>query len=56
MDGTGVVRKRPLAALAAAALFVAACLFAADWADKQELAESIAHASATADSNAADGR
>jgi hypothetical protein len=56
MYGTGVVRKRPLAALVAASLFVAACLFAADWAEKQELAERIAQVNETVDPDAAEGR
>ena len=57
MSGPGVVRQRPLAALAAAALFVCACLLAAAWAGERELAERIAEAgSATPGAVAAEKR
>ena len=44
MNSPGVVRKRPLAALAAAALFVITCLLAAAFLEESELDARFAQA------------
>ena len=56
MSDSGVCRKRPLAALAAAAAFVCVCLLAAAWAEEQEIAARFAQGPGTPAPVAAEDR